>query len=184
MSKPTFLEGVVVAVVASVAGAASFTILGPIAATGLKIVIAVLGLAYALYLVSRSRERTGRVTTIALWMVAAAATWIVSAPLPLYLVIHAGLVWLIRALYFRSSVVPALMDLGLVALGLASAVWAGVHSGSVFLAIWCFFLIQAAFVAIPKSIRGPSPSRGNQDESFVRAHRNAETALRRISITR
>ena len=174
------------AFVASLGGAGLVAVMTLVLAgdIALRLVVAGLGLVYVIYLMRRSRERTGRITTLAAWTVAAAGTWILAPPLPLYVVIHAGLVWLIRSLYHHSSVLSALTDLGLTGLGLAAALWAGLETGSVFAAIWCFFLVQALFTAIPRCwrrpARGPDPAAVEEDR-FERAHRAAEAALRKLS---
>ncbi len=113
----------------------------------------------------------------------AAVTWCVAPPLPLYLMIHVCAVWLVRSLYFYSGVMPALMDLGLNALSFSAAVWALTRSGSVFLATWCFFLVQALFVVIPPTIKGKTQPERNSaldSENFERARRQADAALRQL----
>ena len=105
-------------------------------------------------------------------------------PLTLYLLIHVGAIWLVRSLYFYSGVVPALMDLGISALSVSAMAWAISRSGSVFLATWCFFLVQALFVAIPKRIgRRPGTGQDGHDSEarFQHAYRAAEAAVRRLS---
>ena len=99
--------------------------------------------------------------------------------------LHIGLIWLVRSLYFYASVVSALTDLGLSGLALAAAVWAVTHTGSLFLAIWCFFLVQALFVAIPHALSGKAAPgiqpAADRDDRFERAHRAAEAAVRKLS---
>jgi len=176
--------GLAVALVLSACGAAVLAAatpwLGPAAA--LRAVIALLGLAYTLHAIARSGERVGRVTTIAAWAVIAAAVWLLGLPLPGYVLAHIGLVWLARSLYYYSGLIPALVDLGLSALGAAFAVWAAQRSGSAWLALWCFFLVQAFHVLIPASLtkRGAGEA-GAADDAFARAHRAAEGAVRRLS---
>jgi hypothetical protein len=189
MKQPTFFEGVVVALVASLAGGVLYTALTSLFPGGavLRLLIAGLALGYIIYLFSRSRERIGRLTALGFWTLAAGAAWWLVPSLSLYLLVHLGLVWLIRSLYFYSSVLSALADLGLGGLGLAAAVWASLHTGSLFPGIWCFFLLQALFVAIPASLerkasrRQPAPDR---EDRFRRAHRAAEAAVRKLSSTR
>jgi hypothetical protein len=97
---------------------------------------------------------------------------------------HLGIIWLIRSLNFYASALPALADLGLNGLGLAASIWAVTRTGSVFLGIWCFFLVQALFVVIPKSVRRtPGPTRiGHMHEDrFQHAYHVAETAARKLS---
>ena len=186
MKRPGFFEGAVVALVATIAGGACYSALTTVfPSTGvLRLLIAALGLAYIVYLLRRNEERVGRITTIALWLLAAVALWIFEPPSLLYLCGHLALVWLVRSLYFHSSLLAALADLGLVALGLAAAVWAARQSGSVALSLWCFFLVQALFVAIPARFpaEGGSTNDALPEDRFQRAHQTAEAALRSLSI--
>ena len=185
MKRPGFLHGVVIAAVLGFFGSALVATLTPFVGFGgaARLIIPALGLAYGLYLLSRSKARVGRVTALSLWFVLAAATWWVAPPLPLYMLIHVTAVWLLRSLYFHSGVVPALLDLGLSALSVSASVWAITRTGSVFLAIWTFFLVQALFVMIPPSLLGKTrPEREIEpcDESFRQARRRADAALRQL----
>ncbi len=185
MKRPSFFHGVVVAAVFGFFASAVVATLTPFVGLSavLRLVIPALGLAYLLYLFSRSEDRVGRVTTLALWSALAAVTWWVAPPLPLYLLIHVAAVWLVRSLYFYSGVLPALMDLGLSTLSVSATVWAITRSGSMFLATWCFFLVQALFVAIPPSVkRDQKPLRNTavESETFENARRQADQALRQL----
>lgn len=186
MKQPTFFEGVALALAASLLGSALYNVLSSVFPAGavLRLLVAGISLAYVFYLLSRSRERVGRVTVIACWTLVAGVLWFIAPPLMLYGLMHLGLIWLIRSLYFYSSILLALADLTLNGLSLASAVWAARQTGSVFLSLWCFFLVQALFVAIPTRL-----SRGNREtpagavdrDRFQRAHRAAEAAVRKLS---
>lgn len=184
MRTPSFFEGVVVAIAASVTGAALFTALGFVfpPALVLRLLVAGLGLGYVLYLLSRSKERVGRIAVLALWFVAATATWLFAPSLTLYVLAHLALIWLIRSLYFHAGPLPALVDLGLSGLALAAAVWAATATHSVFLSLWCFFLVQALFVAIPKRMRRKSSGRLECDDKdgFEHAYRVAESAVKKL----
>lgn len=186
MKRPTFLEGVGVALAASLTGSILFSALSPTIQNLplLKLLIAGLGLAYTLYLFRRSRERLGRMVTGTVWLISAAVIWLLDPPLTLYLLLHIGLIWLIRSLYFYGSLVSALADLGLSGLGLAAAIWAAVHTGSLLLSIWCFFLLQALFSTIPADLKKRSGIAEKAQETadpFQQAERAAEAALRRLS---
>jgi hypothetical protein len=151
----------------------------------LRFVVAALGLAYILFVMAQSRERVGRVTTVALWSAAAAASWLAHWPLAPYVLLHVALVWLVRSLYGYGGLAPALGDLVLTALSVAVAVWAAGRSGSAWLALWCFFYAQT-FVALIPRVLG---ARGGGEEAdsitaFDRAHRAAEAAARRMSSAR
>ena len=189
MSGPTFLKGTGIGLGLSLAGAALFamfaTIVGPgVAMRGL---VALLAFAYVLWLLGSSKERAGRLVVVVLWLCAAAANLVMTPPFLLYVLIHAGLIWLIRSLYFYSGIVPAAMDMGLSLLAVSAAVWAATWSGSVFLAIWCFFLVQALFVAIPTDLTSherASVAHPPHNDGFQRAHRAAEAALKRLATSR
>lgn len=185
MKRPTFLHGVIVAALFAFFASAIIATLTPFVGLGaaLRLVIPALGLTYLLFLFSRSPERVGRVTTIAAWSMLTAITWWVAPPLPLYLLIHVGAIWLVRSLYFYAGVLPALLDLGLGALSISAAVWAITRSGSVFLATWCFFLVQALFVAIPPAVSARRRARRTapvDTDNFERARRQADRALRQL----
>jgi hypothetical protein len=185
MKRPGFFHGVIVAAVLGFFASAIVATLTPFVGLGavVRLVIPLLGLAYLLYLLNRSTERLGRVTTLTFWTAMTAVAWWVAPPLPVYLLIHVGAVWLIRSLYFYSGVMPALMDLGLSALSVSAAVWAISRSGSVFLATWCFFLVQALFVAIPPAMQRNAKVKQNtpaDSKNFERAKRQADAALHQL----
>jgi hypothetical protein len=185
ISGPSFGQSIGVGLILSVSGAALLAALAPFLGYGgaLRAVIAMLGLAYVLYLVGKSGERVGRITTIVVWAVAALVAWLAGLPLVAYVLVHVALVWLTRSLYYYSGVLPALADLGLSVLGAAFAVWAAERSGAAWLAFWCFFLAQAFFVLIPTSL-STRESASETDQAFDRARRAAEAAVRRLSATR
>jgi len=186
MKSPTFFEGVAFALAVSVVGSLLISIFStafPLS-TVLRLLIAGIGFAYVVYLLSRSSERTGRVTAIAVWSVAAISIWVFSPSFVIYVVLHLMLIWLVRSLYFYSSVLSALTDMGLSGLSLITAVWAVSWTSSLFLGLWCFFLIQALFVFIPSSWKGRPFTTMNAttgENPFDLAHRAAEAAVRKLS---
>ena len=185
MKKHSFLHGVFAAAVLAFFASAVVATLTPFVGIGgvLRLVIPGLALAYLLYLLSRGADRTGRVTTLSLWGGLTLVTWWFAPPLPLYLLIHVGAIWLVRSLYFYAGMLPAMMDLGLSSLSVSAAVWAATRSGSIFLATWCFFLVQALFVAIPPAIKRKRQSQQPpvvDNENFDRAKRQADQALRQL----
>jgi len=185
MKDPTLLEGVAFALVASVGGSIVLTAFAGVLPHGslIRLLLAGFGLAYVFYLVARSRQRVGRVVVVAVWFAVAAGVSWMSPPLTFYVLVHAGLIWLVRALYHHASVLQALADLGLLGLGLITALWALSHTQSVFLGVWCFFLVQSLFVLIPPcadSKGGPPGNATEDEERFQRAHRNATTAVRKL----
>ena len=181
MNRPSFFHGVAAAAVLAFVASAVIATLTPFVGLGsvVRLVIPTLSFAYILYLVRSSDERTGRITTLSLWSALAVVTWWIAPPLPFYVLIHVAAIWLVRSLYFYSGIFPALLDLGLSAFSVSAFVWAVSRTGSVFLATWCFFLVQALFVAIPATVQGKAkPEQVVDNEPFERAKRQADDALR------
>jgi len=179
---PSLGQGLVVALILSVCGAAVLAALAPWFGSllALRATIALLGFAYVLHAIGRSGERVGRITTLVCWLVIASGAWLAGLPLVAYVLVHLGAVWLVRSLYYYSGLMPALADLGVTLLGAAFAVWAAQRAGGAWLAFWCFFLVQAFHVSIPASLTRKS-GRDAADDAFARAHRAAEAAVRRLS---
>lgn len=183
-SKPGFLEGVGVALLLSIAGAAVFAMFHPFMAVGflLRLLLGGISLFYVLYLLMRSRERVGRVTVLTVWLLASVIIWLFYPPILLYATLHLALIWLVRSLYFYSGVLPSLLDFGLNALAILLAVVAGLHTESLFVGLWCFFLCQALFVFIPSTVQHkPALSRQGVEDRFERAHHAAMAAVRKLS---
>ncbi len=183
MRRPTFLHGAIVAALFGLSASAFVAVLVPFVGpvTVARLVVPLLALVYVCYLVTRSGERAGRVVTLTLWSAMTVLTWWLVPSFALFLLIHAGAIWLIRSLYFYSGVFPALIDLGLNASSVVVALGTLARTGSVFLSVWSFFLVQALFVAIPRSIskRKKHDATANQ-EPFERSRRQAEAALKQL----
>ena len=182
MKRPTFLEGVGVALVASVVGGIAYAVLPPLFGwdSPMRALIAGLGLAYIVYLLNRSRARVGKVTVASFWLAGAVALWLLHPPFTVYLLLHAGAVWFVRSLYFHDGLIPSVLDLALTGFGLVAAGWAAIETGSMFLALWCFFLCQALFSGIPR-IQRPKHGKQAADAPFERAYRAGQSALRALS---
>jgi len=180
------LHGVVAAFALSLAGAGLLFALTEVidADTALRVVVALLGLGYLLYSITRSPERTGRVTVVVLWLSASVSLWLAAPPAGVYVLLHVGMIWLVRSLYHHSSAVTAVADLGLTLLAAAFATWAANRTGSAWLALWCFFLVQAFFVLLPtpRGARRCAQPAAEDGVAFERAHRAAEAAVRRMAV--
>ena len=184
MRRPTFFQGAGVAAILAFIASAVIALMTPFVGFGsvVRLCIPLVALMYLLYLLRASSERTGNITTLSLWSALAIATWWISPPLPFYVLIHVGAIWLVRSLYFYAGVIPAALDLGLSALSVAGFVWAASRTGSVFLATWCFYLVQALFVSIPPSVkRKPSTTVPGSGRSFDLARRRADEAIRQLA---
>lgn len=186
MNRPSFLEGALVALCAALAASVLYTglRLALLPAAALALTVAALGLGYLLYLVGRSGERVGRVLLVLAWVPVTAAALALLPGVWGQVLVQLGLIWVARVWNFHRTPTAALLDLGLVIGGSAAALWAAVHSGSLFLAVWCLFLVQALFGSIP--IRsGLRPDRSMSPDTpadpFDLARRAAQRALRRIA---
>lgn len=182
MKRPTFFEGVAVALIAALLGGglygAATVLLAP--ATALRLLVAALGLGYGLYLSARSGARIGRLTLLALWSAVALAAWWLAPSLALYGLAHLAMVWLARSVYFHSGPLAALADGALCGIGALAGLAAALHTGSLALGIWCFFLVQALFAAIPPAWPARASAAQPAEDRFEQAHRKAEAALRRL----
>lgn len=184
MQYMSFPGGVVAALILAFCGSVLFAALTPFfsAMPVLKCIISVLTLAYLLYLLMCSTVRVGRLVafTLAAIIIAVSMYW---QPSPvLYALMHVGLIWLVRSCYFHKSLTAALADMGFCALGFATAVWAVERSGTLFLPLWCFFLIQALVIPVLQDRFAAGKDDGSDDnEMFRRAYRSAQSALHRMS---
>ena len=186
MKRPTFIEGVIIAAIASLLGSVVYNSLTGFigGASALKLIVAVVSFVYIMYLLRKSDDKTGRISITVMWLALSTLVYVFTDSVFLFMILHMTLIWLIRSLYFYSSPLSSLADLGLSSLSLAAAFWAGAQTNSIFLSIWCFFLVQALFVIIPKSFQIKSSNKLQIEEAedrFERAYRTAEDAVRKLS---
>jgi hypothetical protein len=186
MNKPTILDGVTVAMVISLVAAAASLLLGGFIVYGLlfELLLYAATLTYLLYLLKRSKARIGRIVVIAAWATTSLACWFFDVVLLEQVLVQAGMIWLVRSLYFHGSLFSAALDFGLVSAGLAASAWAMVNTGSLAAALWSFFLVQALFSWLPQLGREQvrNDLSGSTDPShFQSAHRVAEAAVRKLS---
>lgn len=189
--RPSFTQGIIVALVASLIGSIThFTLSGFFSITVIaELLVSGLSLAYILYLLSKSKERIGRVSTVLVWSVITIVLWLSEPALSIFVLINLMMIWLARSLYFYSSLLSSGLDLILTVFSFATAIWAFAHTGSLFLTLWCFFLMQALFIFIPVKIGGGQmkDTNANNDQNenieanFQRAYRDAEAAVRKLS---
>lgn len=181
MSRPGFIEGVAVALAACLGGGALHGTLAHFisAAAALSLSVALLSLGYIVYLLYRSPRRSGRAVSLGAWLLLTVATWELGAGV--LTATQLVLVWPIRVRSFQEGALAALADLGLIIGGLGAALWVWPHTGSFALALWCFFLTQALFSALPsgsRAVRSDSPDPASQ--RFERAYQGALGALRKL----
>ena len=185
MNRPGIFDGVVFAVIVSLGAGFATLLLGGLLVYGVlfELLLYAATLVYLLYLLKRSSARVGRVVVIAGWALVSLACWFLDIALLQQVLIQAGVIWLVRSLYFHASLAAALLDFGLVCAGLAAAAWALVNTGSLAAALWSFFLLQALFCWLPQlgRKRDVDITDDRQRSSFDSAHRVALDAVRKLS---
>lgn len=191
-SAPGFMEGVAVAAIASLGGGAVLALVGPVFSSSLgpwsvrAVVLAIVALGYLAYLAWRSPVASGRVILPLIAAVVGAGTLLFA---PVFLLpVELGVLWLTRALLHQRGPFSALADLALVLLGLGAGIWAMTATGSIAVALWCFFLVQALFPTVRGLDAGRSPSGSapalDGDVRFDRAAQSALSSLRRLEAIR
>jgi hypothetical protein len=183
MKTISFFGGVITALILAFCGSVLFAAITPFFSSvwALKTIISLLTLAYLLYLLGSSPVRIGRLTAFSYDSVVIAVSMYVETSLVLYALLHIGLIWLVRCCYFHNSLSAALADMGLCGLGFAAALWAAESSGTLFLTLWSFFLVQALVMPVVQNRFPAGKDAIADDESFRRAYRSAQSALRRLS---
>jgi hypothetical protein len=182
----SFTRGVVFALGFAFLSSVAFTLVGPGMPHHALVWLLVPSLCFA-YLLSIGQHRyrkAGWASSLVLWCAFALLLWVVSPSLTDYLLLHVAALSSMRGLFFHKNLLSVLMDFALSLLALGTSFWAASHTGSVFLSVWCFFLVQAAFVAIPGCRTATSTRSGTASNSqqFDLALRKAEEALRLIAI--
>ena len=190
MPRPTLLEGVLVALLLSlsVSPLIAFVQLAVGSLVAWKIVGMVLAYTYMCYLLARSERRSGRVTLGLLALTVLLASLVFNLRFPTILLLCVTLIWGMRSFAYSRSLVSAGLQAGVCVLGCGAALLVYGHSGSPALALWSFFLVQAAFVFIPaQCLRRPatpsSATLGSASDDFGRAYHAAEQALERLTTT-
>jgi hypothetical protein len=190
MHRPTLLEGILVALVLSlsVSPLVVFVQLAVGSLLAWKIGVMVLAYTYMCYLLTRSGRRSGRVTLGLLALTVLLASIVCNLRLPTILLLCVTLMWAVRSFAYSRSLVSAVLQGVVCVLGCGAALIVYGHSRSLALAIWSFFLVQAAFVLIPTQFihRSATPSGtplGGAPDGFGLAYRAAEQALERLTTT-
>lgn len=180
-----FLKGVGAAAILATLGSIGATLGAPLIGISAlyMFMIPALCLAYIIYCLNHTQEKTGRATVFGLWLALAITAGFLNPSPGLYLAIHVSAIWLIRSLYRYSSLIPTMIDLALNAIAASAAMWAFMHTGSTFAAIWSFFLTQALSSEIPATLGGQKDSsdkRLQPSDNFQRAQKSAEAALQQL----
>jgi hypothetical protein len=187
MKRPGLIQGIIVAVVLSLAAPALYHLCDLLVPRllALKLVIVALTGAYVLYLLKLHHARIGNIVlgTGTALILLAALLWGVATTTLVFVSIT--LIWIVRSLIAYSSVFMSIVDGALCLLGLGTATWAFGATGSAFWAIWCLFLTQSLFTLIPEQpgrIKKPASSiLAMETDRFSAAYKAAEAALRALA---
>jgi len=188
MHRPTLLEGVLVALVLSLSVSPLVVLvqlsLGSLLAW--KMLLMVMAYTYICYLLARSGRRSGRITLGLLALTVLLVSLVLNLRFPTILLLCVTLMWGIRSCAYSRSLISAVLQGGVCVLGCGAALMAYRPSGSLALATWSFFLVQAAFVLIPaQCLRRPATpagaTQGGTPDGFGLAYHAAEQALERLT---
>src|SRR4051794_16677685 len=151
MQRPTLLEGVLVALVLSLLAAPLVALLHSLIGSLLawNAVVVAMAYTYICYLLVQRGRTSGRVTLGLLALIVLLAGIVLDLRLTSMLLLCMALIWGIRSFAYSRSLVSAVLQGVVCVLGCGAALTVYGHSGSLALAIWSFFLVQAAFVLIP-----------------------------------
>ena len=185
MKPLSFWRGVLLAIVISVVGAVLHTVLAKLLGntSSLRVVILMAGLSYVLALLANGPRQSGRVVAALAWLALAGLLLVFNPPLTLWLLLQTGFIWLLRSLQRYDSLIPASADALFSGFALAAAIATAQHTHSLFLALWSYFLVQALAAFIPtRPAAAPEAAAAVGETDFETSYRNAETALRRLSL--
>lgn len=175
-----FWRHVGIGLLASVAGTVAFHMVAQLLGSGVAVraTIALLAAAAALAMLFDRGHRVGRLVAFGAWLAVLAALLVFDPSLWLWAALPVFALWLMRSLFRYQSLLQAGTDAVVAVFALATGWLVLRHTHSVFLALWCFFLVQALTSLIPQARPAtPSPAGDRYDQ----AQRNAEAALRRLA---
>jgi hypothetical protein len=183
MKGPSLLSGITFAIVACVAGSVLYTVLPLVlsAAMSLEITISVLSASYLFFLLKKGRQHSGRVIAFTAWILISGTSLLIDLPTSYFILSQVTMIWLARSIIFHRSILPSLLDLGLIAIGLLAAVWALLQTDSMATALWCFFLVQSLFGTIPAFKLFSKDHPPADQDKFQVAHRVAADAIHKLT---
>lgn len=146
----------------------------------IRLVLSVSALVYMAGLLVYSPKRQGRLSAFGIVaMLQVFVVYWVADPLVL-LFFQSCAISLLRSMFHYRRMVSCFVDLLMTMGSVLAALWCLQQSQSVFLTCWCFFLIQAAIGPWITHVFSARETYQELDNAaFERAHRIAESALRR-----
>ena len=188
-------RGMGAALLLSILGAMVFSFGGSLlgSAAAARLGLTILSLLYLLYILQTSpaaqkemfrhsqSAKRGVLVSLALWLVLTLLLYAFNPSIWIWLVVLTGFSWLVRCFRSYRSLWLAAGDALVNGVALILSLLTALHTHSVFLSLWCFFLIQAALVFLPGVRRSRQPSTDEfMVQQFDDAYRSAEAALSRI----
>lgn len=181
MKNETLLRGIGLSIILTLAAVPTYSVFielfDKIFAT--KLVIVLLAIAYISQLIFGGPKRSGRIVLFTFCVLGFTAALLSKSSVFLLLVVATGLIWSIRSLFRYQSIVCSGIDFALNGLSLGFGLWGFTATGSMIVAIWCFFLAQALSVLIPRRLRPIKNSDRvtSHPDRFSRAQSTAESAI-------
>lgn len=196
-AKVAFWREALTALVLSITGAVLFSVTTPLMGSphGARLVLVLLSLIYLLWVLKMPRitlAKTGRqsVTQIKGGLISLAG-WLslilllggFNPAIWIWLISLTAFVWLVRCYRNYRSLWLAGGDALLNGLALVTALATAMHTQSVFLSLWSFFLVQAAWVLLPELItKHRRFVEQRSGHAFDDCYRAAEAALDQLSV--
>lgn len=151
-----------------------------------QVLITFLSGGYLGYLLMQSRAHVGRIILATVSAAGLGVACLAGASSTALAFIALGLIWGVRSLLNYSSLVTAFLDALLCVVSVGVALAAAGVTRSTALTVWCFFLVQALWVYIPRRMTRfasapETTDRAQQADTFERAHRAAEAAIRSLA---
>lgn len=137
--------------------------------------------AYLAYLCLRSQAKAGRVSLLLLWASISTVMHLLEVSLWLQGGWHLLMISATRAFLFYPRPLVFLADLALGIVAAAAALWTLLHSHSLLLSIWSFFLVHAGWSWILERNQAQKDTALRQQQTFESAHATATGAIRRMT---
>lgn len=191
MKRPSIFYGLIVAfgvaLFVAVFSSASSVFFG--GTTRVVLVATAATVIYLWHVLSARKHHAGKALvwfSIAAWICGSA---IFSPNLGLFIWSLVALIWFARSIFAYSSLLSGLLDGGLCFIASGFAAFGFGWSGSLAVACWCFFLVQALWVVIPESMSAVAMKRKTEKEKaksaankFERAYQAAEGAVEQLAV--
>lgn len=153
------------------------------AVVAMRLALSLATLAYIIFLMAGIEVRRGKFVFPIIILAVIAAPLLASISLMPYVATHLFAIWLTRAIYLYRPLQACLDTVGLL-VSAAIAIWSLSETHSLFIALWTFFLIQAALLPTLTGTgmkRAGVKAQGQADEQFSRALRTAQGAFTRLN---